>query len=320
MQNTFMNALTLCDIELMRSVGKSDLHCHCGRSGNLKNVNPKAVYRTKFNGLEDCEVWYKNNIYPYYKDTAADKYKLLIYSFKQLANDNITLACMNFGINNIDLFGGIQPFINVIKKLNNTIAPACKILPELGIQRQLDLDKVYDIDKIINSGFFYSIDLNGNEKAKSVYEFKQLYLKAKNANLVLKAHVGEFGTPDDIIEAIEVLNLSEINHGVACVKSNNALDYIRKNNVILHISPTSNVRLGVFNSIYEHPIGRIFRCNIPVTICSDDQLLFNSEISKEYIRLYKSRILEKDELQIIWNYGLNYLHNNLEKGKEKNKW
>ncbi len=317
MQNEFIKALILNDIKLMRSVAKSDLHCHCGRSGNLKIVNKKAVYKSKFDGLEDCEIWYKNNISPYYKDTAVDKCKLIEYSFKQFAEDNITLACMNFGLNNIKMFGGIESFINVIKELNRVVAPNCKILPELGIQRQLDLDKVYDIDKIINSGFFYSIDLNGNEKAKSVYEFKQLYLEAKKANLVLKAHVGEFGTPDDIIEAIEVLNLSEINHGVSCANSINALDYIKKNNVILHISPTSNVKTGVFDSLYEHPIGKIFRHGIPVTICSDDQLLFDSEVSKEYIRLYKSRILEKDELQIIWNYGRNYYHENFKKGKEK---
>lgn len=317
MQNTFLKALNSSDIELMRSVDKSDLHCHCGRSGNLKIVNPKAVYKSKFDGLDDCEIWYKNNISPYYKDTAIDKYKLLEYSFKQFAKDNITLASMNFGINNIKMFGGIESFINIIKELNRAIAPNCTILPELGIQRQLDLDKIDDIDNIINSGFFYSIDLNGNEKAKSVYEFKQLYFEAKKANLVLKAHVGEFGTPDDIIETIEVLNLSEINHGVSCVNSTNALDYIKKNNVILHVSPTSNVRLGVFNSLYEHPIGKIFRYGIPVTICSDDQLLFDSEVSKEYIRLYKSKILEKDELQIIWNYGLNYYRKNFEKGEEK---
>lgn len=265
--------------------------------------------------MEDCEDWYKNNIHPNYKNTAADKYQLLKCSFEQLSNDHITLACMNFGIKNIELFGGIQPFIKTIQGLNKTFAPDCTILPELGIQRQIDLDKVHNIDEIINSGFFYSIDLNGNEKARSVYEFRQLYLNAKKANLVLKAHVGEFGTPDDIIEAIEVLNLSEINHGVCCVNSNNTLDYIKKRNVILHISPTSNVRLGVFNSLYEHPIGKIFRCGIPVTICSDDQLIFDSEISKEFIRLYKSKILEKDELQIIWNYGLNYYQNKPEEGK-----
>lgn len=40
MQNTFMNALISYDIELMRSVNKSDLHCHCGRSGKLKKSTP----------------------------------------------------------------------------------------------------------------------------------------------------------------------------------------------------------------------------------------------------------------------------------------
>lgn len=308
MQNTFLKALISSDIKLMRSVHKSDLHCHCGRSGNLRVVNPKATYKLDFNGLKDCEIWYKNNIYPYYKDTAVDKCKLIGYSFKQLAEDNVTLACVNFGINNIKLFGGIEPFTTIIKKLNETFAPNCTILPELGIQRQLDLDKIQNIENIINSGFFYSIDLNGNESAKSVYEFEQLYVEAKKANLVLKAHVGEFGTPDDIIEAIEVLDLSEINHGISCVNSINALDYIKKRNVILHVSPTSNVRVGAFKSLYEHPIGKIFRYGIPVTLCSDDQLLFDSEVSKEYIRLYKSNVLEINELQAIWNYGLNYYH------------
>ena len=307
-RNLFTFALASCDIELLRRIEKSDLHCHCGRSGDLKQVNPHANYQSQFNGLKDCEAWYKNNIRPFYKDTAEDKYKLIEYSFKQLARDNIRLTCMNFGISNIKMFGGIEAFVTTIKTMNNSIAPNCTVLPELGIQRQLDLDKIDNIEEIISCGFFYSIDLNGDEKAKSVFEFRHLFAKAREAKLVLKAHVGEFGTPDDIIEAIEVLNLTEINHGVSCYKSDNAMRYLLKKNIVLHISPTSNVKLGVFNNLNEHPIGSIYRKGIPVTICSDDQLLFDSEISKEYIRLYKSNSLEINELLKIWEYGLTYNH------------
>lgn len=151
---------------------------------------------------------------------------------------------------------------------------------------------------------FYSIDLYGDELAQSIANFIPIYDKAAENGLVLKAHVGEWGTAKDIITAVELLHLNEVQHGIAAVQDENVIEYLIENNIRLNITPSSNVLLGRVSDMAHHPIAQLYHRGVDVTIGSDDVLIFNSDISKEYLRLYQSGCLTKEELDDIRINGL----------------
>ena len=70
------------------------------------------------------------------------------------------------------------------------------------------------------------------------------------------------------------------------------------------ITSTSNILLGRVADMSMHPIGKLYRSGVDVTINSDDVLIFDSDVSKEYLRLYESKCLTAEELETIRKNGL----------------
>ena len=80
--------------------------------------------------------------------------------------------------------------------------------------------------------------------------------------------------------------------------------FLAENHIRLNITPSSNVLLGRVPSMKEHPIQKLYRSGVEVTVNSDDVLIFDSDVSKEYLRLYESGCLTAEELDAIRLAGL----------------
>ena len=154
---------------------------------------------------------------------------------------------------------------------------------------------------------FYSIDLYGDELAQPIENFAPIYKKAKQHGLRLKAHIGEWGTAKDVMNGIELLQLDEVQHGIAAATSSEVINYLVSNKIRLNITPSSNIKLGRVASLEVHPIKELYRSGVDVTINSDDVLVFDSDVSNEYLRLYKANNLTAKELDDIRINGLRVL-------------
>lgn len=124
--------------------------------------------------------------------------------------------------------------------------------------------------------------------------------------MVLKAHLGEFGGPDELMRYAEELELDEIQHGVAAARSPQIMRWLAKHEIKLNVCPTSNIMLGVCDSYATHPIRILYEYGIPVTINTDDLLIFNSSLSEEYLHLFNSGLMKTEELYEICQTGLNH--------------
>lgn len=96
-------------------------------------------------------------------------------------------------------------------------------------------------------------------------------------------------------------------HGISSVSSAEVIQFLVNNNIRLNITPTSNVKLGRVQELRTHPIRELYRSGVDVTINSDDILIFDSDISKEYLRLYRQQTLTSEELDNIRLNGLRRL-------------
>ena len=122
--------------------------------------------------------------------------------------------------------------------------------------------------------------------------------------MIICAHAGEYGTAESVREAIELLELQQVQHGIGAAMSTEIMKWIAENNILLNVCPTSNVALGRAESIRKHPIRKLFDHGVKVTINTDDLLVFGQSVSEEYLNLYREGVFSADELEQIRQNGL----------------
>lgn len=105
-------------------------------------------------------------------------------------------------------------------------------------------------------------------------------------------------------EAVEELQLQEVQHGIAAAKSVPVMNYLAEHGIQLNICPTSNLMLGRVESLRNHPIRTLYDHGVRVTINSDDILVFGQSVSQEFLSLYRVGLFTAEELNVIRKYGL----------------
>lgn len=309
MQKSFIESLQENLFDNIASFPKSDLHSHAGRGGNVAFISNWIGKKiplppAKFQSLGDMNQWYIENIRCVAGNTEG-QIKRWEACFHQAYNDNIAILALSFTTSEIALVGGMETFVSLLTKFNSTISPNTVFMPELTYDRACDVDSaVSEADYVLNYGYFKSIDICCNEFAQPIKNFKPLYRKAKKFGLRLKAHVGEFGSADDVMEAVEELELDEVHHGIAAAKSDFIMNWLAKHKIQLNICPTSNVMLNLVDEYKNHPIKALYCAGVPVTINTDDLLIFNQSVSQEFLNLYSAGILNAMELDTIRLNGL----------------
>lgn len=309
MSKSFQQALQDDNLQEIALYPKSELHSHSGTGCGAKYISEWSGKKItppsrKFQSLAEMQQWYADHIKSL-ADNLEGHFKRWEAAFQQAAADNIAVLALSFSTIKVNYVGGMEIFIDALTKYNHLHAPNTIFLPELTYDRACSVDEAMDeIDRILSYGFFKSIDICYNEFSQPIKNFKPLYRKAKEYGLRLKAHVGEFGTADDVMEAVEELELDEVHHGIAAASSKFVMNWLAEHKIQLNICPTSNVMLNVVDEYKNHPIKQLYHAGIPVTINTDDLLIFNQSVSEEYMNLYSAGVLNADELNDIRLIGL----------------
>jgi adenosine deaminase len=127
-----------------------------------------------------------------------------------------------------------------------------------------------------------ALDLSGDEVNYPLQPFIPLFQRARDAGLGVIVHAGEAGGPENVREAIEMLNPDRIGHGVRCIENSDVIQLVRDRGVPLEICPTSNYQTGVMRLMRNHPLPDLYRLGIKVTINTDDPSISDTTLSDEY--------------------------------------
>lgn len=307
----FVEALDSQDLETIRSFPKADLHNHFVLGGSREYIFNKTGYKiesitTPLKSMSEMDSW--SSKYIGNRFNSPEGRKLLIEAtFEQAKSDGVTVLEIGEDVWGLDEFfdNDIEKLIFSFQEANAMIAPEIELRLQIGLSRHCPVDYLMNcLSHFWGHKEFYSIDLYGDELAQPIENFIPIYDKAAENGLVLKAHVGEWGMAKDIVTSVELLHLNEVQHGIAAVQDENVIDYLIENNIRLNVTPSSNVFLGRVPDMSHHPIAKLYRKGVDVTIGSDDVLIFDSDVSKEYLRLYQSGCLTKEELDDIRVNGL----------------
>jgi adenosine deaminase len=307
----FIEALINKDLNSIRRIPKADLHNHFTLGGNREYIRTlTGIDIPPFDGvltsMQDMHDWNSRFLGERFHNSAMRRL-LIDAAFVQAKADGITILEIGEDVWGLSEFfhNDIDELINAFEEAKERIAPEIELRLQIGLSRHCQVDYLMDCLKAFwGRKEFYSIDLYADEFAQPIENFIPIYQLAKEHGLRLKAHIGEWGTAEDIIKGIELLKLDEIQHGIAAAGSETVIKYLADNHIRLNITPSSNVKLGRTKNMKEHPIQKLYRSGINVTVNSDDILMFDSDVSKEFLRLYENQVLTAEELDDIRVNGL----------------
>ncbi|MBZ9689360.1 adenosine deaminase [Clostridium estertheticum] len=312
MKEKFIKALESNDLDEMRKIPKGDLHNHGSIGGNKRYIEEWAdisiAKPPKFKTLNDMQQWFRQNIKFLIKGTLGYE-KLIEATFVQAKMDGVKVLNMSFGIGEASEYGNsVENMVQALKRIHQSFAPDVIFMPEIALSTFTPIGEMNEgLEQFLAQDYFKSIDMYGDEFA--VPTLKKVFRKAKEKGLILKAHVGEFGTAELVREAVEELELDQIQHGIAAANSQSIMRWLCDNKIQLNICPTSNILLSRVESYKVHPIRKLYDNGIKVTINTDDMLIFDQSVSQEFFNLYNAGLFNATELNEIRENGLSVVFN-----------
>jgi adenosine deaminase len=145
------------------------------------------------------------------------------------------------------------------------------------------------------------ITLGGSEHRFPPGLFTNVYRLARDHGLRLTVHAGEAAGPESVWEALNMLGVERIGHGVRAIEDAKLVEHLAERQVPLEISPTSNLRTGIYPSYEAHPVRALHQAGIAININPDDPSFFNTTLAKEYEHLLDNGLSEEDVLTFIQN-------------------
>lgn len=131
---------------------------------------------------------------------------------------------------------------------------------------------------------FVGIGLDSAEVGNPPTKFAAVFHRAKAEGLRLVCHAGEEGPPEFVWDAIQVLEVDRIDHGVRSMEDLQLVEYLRKTQIPLTVCPLSNVRLHVVPSLSMHPLKRMLEAGLMVTCNSDDPAYFGGYVGDNFAK------------------------------------
>lgn len=145
--------------------------------------------------------------------------------------------------------------------------------------------------------YFGAVGLDSSEVGFPPNLFKDAYDLARENNLKLVAHAGEEAGPCYMHEALDILKVDRIDHGVQCVKDDELVAKLAELRKPLTMCPLSNVRLKVFDNLTQHPAKILLDKGLCVTINSDDPSYFGGYVAENYIQLADALNLSHQDIE-----------------------
>lgn len=310
MASDFEAALLAADIAAIRRCPKADLHTHGFAKADRAYVYEKTSrdiepVQTPLASMGDMHAWVKTNLSDLF-DGDPGRTLAIEANFVGALKDGV--ARIEFGDDVWMVTQGLgtpRDLVDSIARVRARLAPDIDWIPQLGLSRHCTLSALQEwMAPWLELGFHRVLDLSGDELAQPIEIFQPLYRAAKNQGMRLKAHVGEWGTADDVWRAVEALELDEVQHGIAAADSTAVMRFLADHQIRLNICPTSNILLGRVARLEDHPIRKLFDAGVRVTVNTDDQIVFGAGVSDEFLRLHESGVFNAAELEVIRQCGL----------------
>jgi len=175
--------------------------------------------------------------------------------------------------------------VAAVKEAARKAAPDVAVRVFLGLCRDDYTRYPKEIAAAIRWEELDGLDLHGVETLPLQKWTARIWQEARDRGKFTKAHAGEFGPASFVREAVEVLGVTRVEHGVRAAEDLAVMELLCERGVTLDVCPISNLKLGVAPSIREHQIGVLHRAGVRCTVNTDDPFFFGNRLEDEYVAL-----------------------------------
>ncbi|MEZ5645171.1 MAG: adenosine deaminase [Burkholderiaceae bacterium] len=143
---------------------------------------------------------------------------------------------------------------------------------------------------------FIGVGLDSSEVGHPPDKFERVFARCRELGLRVVAHAGEEGPPDYMWQAIDLLKVDRIDHGVASVQDPLLMAELAHTRLPLTVCPLSNLKLCVVSDLRDHPLKRMLDAGLCVTINSDDPAYFGGYMNENWVQTVQALDLSKDDV------------------------
>ena len=147
--------------------------------------------------------------------------------------------------------------------------------------------------------YITAVGLDSSELGHPPSKFERVFKKAKSLGFKIVAHAGEEGPASYIWEAIELLDVDRIDHGVRCQEDQALMALLKEKQIPLTVCPLSNLKLCVIDDMKEHNIVELLDAGLLVTVNSDDPTYFGGFLNKNFEALHTSLNIDEDTIRVL---------------------
>lgn len=300
--------------QLIRTIPKAELHLHI--EGTLEPELMFALAKRNnitlpFKSVEEVRQAYQfSNLQSfldvYYQGTRVlvteqDFYDLTFAYLQRAAKDNVRHTEIFFdpqshtdrGIAFATAINGIHKALQDGEKqfgiTSHVIMCFLRHLTEDAAMQTLEQALPFK-NKIIGVG------LDSGEKGNPPEKFSRVFARAREECFLPVAHAGEEGPPEYIWQALDILQVLRIDHGVRCMEDEKLMARLAEIQIPLTVCPLSNIKLCVYPTMEQHPLKKMLDANLSVMINSDDPAYFGGYITENYLATQKALNLSREDI------------------------
>jgi adenosine deaminase len=210
-------------------------------------------------------------------------------------------AHLRRGVGYATMMSGV---LSAIDEAGARLGITCGLL--LVFQRQFSEEEAFETLRA-GEAFAHRVvgyGLGGPEVGNRPGKFARLFAECRRQGFRLVAHAGEEGGADYVREAVEVLGVDRIDHGVRCEEDPALARELAASGVPLTVCPLSNLKLRVVRRLEEHNIARLLRAGLKVTMNSDDPAYFGGYMTDNYVATQEAVGLTRGEVRTIARNGV----------------
>ncbi|MGH8199325.1 MAG: adenosine deaminase [Steroidobacteraceae bacterium] len=148
-------------------------------------------------------------------------------------------------------------------------------------------------------GIITAVGLDSSEAGHPPAKFAAVFARARQHGLLTVAHAGEEGPPAYIYEALDLLAVRRIDHGVRCEEDPALVQRLARDQIPLTVCPLSNVKLRVFGRMEDHNLKRLLQAGLRVTVNSDDPAYFGGYLLENYLAVERALGLTRQQLATL---------------------
>ena len=205
MPTAFEAALASHDRKTLRTISKSELHTHATLGGSRRYVRERTgidivPLDRVLGSMDEMHKWADANRVGEAFHDGASRLIALEATFIQAKEDGVTRLEAGEDVWALTLWdGNVVALTRAMQEIHERVAPEIEWIPQLGMSRHCSADALMGwISPFLDQGFYQTIDLYADELIQPIGVFKPLYRAAREKGFRLKAHVGEWGTADDV--------------------------------------------------------------------------------------------------------------------------